>query len=52
VFYTVHCDFDVVVLDQRLVGDEVEVVSGNNWIELCHLMSSDSRSVRTVGEWS
>ena len=52
VFYTVHCDFDVVVQDQRLGGDEVEVVAGNNWIQLCRLMSSDSRSVPIVGEWS
>jgi hypothetical protein len=28
VFYTVHCDFDVVVQDQRLGGDEVQVVAG------------------------
>ncbi|KAJ8586655.1 hypothetical protein M405DRAFT_345012 [Rhizopogon salebrosus TDB-379] len=52
VFYTVHCDFDVVAQDQRLADDEVEVVAGNNWIQLCRLMSSDSRPVRIVGEWS
>jgi hypothetical protein len=52
VFYTVHCDFDVVVQDQRLGGDEVEVVAGNNWIQLCRLMSSDLRSVPIVDEWS
>src|ERR1700710_1253471 len=28
VFYTAHCDFDVVVQDRRLGGDEVEVVAG------------------------
>jgi hypothetical protein len=44
VSYSVHCDFVVAVQYQKLAGDEVEVVAGNNWIELpvCHFMPSDS----------
>jgi hypothetical protein len=50
VSYSVHCDFVVVVEDQKLVDDEVEVAAGNNWIKLpvCYLMPSDSRSVDSV----
>jgi hypothetical protein len=44
VSYSVHCDFVVAVQYQKLAGDEVEVVAGNNWIELpvCHFMPSAS----------
>jgi hypothetical protein len=51
VFYSVHCDFIVVLQNERLGGDNVEVVAGNNWVGFCRVMLSDSRSGRVVGEF-
>lgn len=50
-FYSVHCNFIVVLQNEQIVGGEVEVVAGNNWVGFCRVMLSDLRSVCLVGEW-
>ncbi|KAJ8582084.1 hypothetical protein M405DRAFT_885441 [Rhizopogon salebrosus TDB-379] len=40
--------FEVVLQNDQIVGGEVEVVAGNNWVGFCRVMLSDLRSVCLV----